>query len=308
MNYETKEVPSVYHESYYRVSKGEFATGMITRFLLVILALFIVRTGNIILTYHINKRQLTQMPIIGAQNTFMGISSAKKAREEFERLDFSNPQTTTILCYYNLLQPGIFLISQKGPPQFQEFGPLAIYTPIGESKVSLLGQHFFNISHQKHSSLVYTGRAPLTPLILSLFKNVNQEKSQNISFAVKPLTQYPPLRIPYMVYFFLPLLLILILRTNYSPAIYLSFSYYMVAFLFFNPTQFFLSGPFHWIFSLLHLELPPHSIRMIIAILLTVFAGVAAFIGLINWKKSDPDSLERTYILSFLLLPLFLVF
>lgn len=308
MTYESRDIPSVYDETYHRLSRGELATGMIARSLMIILALFVIRTGNIIFTYHINKKQLTRLPIINAQNSFIGLSGSRGAREELERLAFSNRTSATILCYYNLLQPAIFLISQKGSPQFQEFGPVAVYIPAGHSKVSLLGQHYFNFSHQKQRSMVYTGRAPLSPFFREIAENVNLGKPQSVSYAMKPLSQYPSLRIPYMIYFFLPVLLILFLRTTYSPAIYICFAYYIMAFLLFNPTDFFFTGPFHWVFSMLKLELPPHSIRLIIAIFLALSAGVATFIGLMNWKKSVPDSWERTYILFFILIPLALVF
>jgi len=135
-------------------------------------------------------------------------------------------------------------------------------------------------------------------------KNKN---SSRVSYATKSIDNSVYLKTPYILYFYIPFLAIALLAFQYSKASYIGFFYFVEAFFLFDLKSFFAAGPFTWVFKLVNIEITPGAVMALSLISVTIFM-LLTVIGIINWRRSEYGSREKTFIAFFLLLPLFLRF
>jgi len=153
-----------------------------------------------------------------------------------------------------------------------------------------------------------------TSFLLNMFTGTSPEITvttdkapEGLSYYAKTVNNSTYLKIPYLIYFYLPLLLIMIMAFFNSPAILTSFFYYVGLFLLFDFRRDLFATPLSWLMDLLNLEIGGYTdlIGSLVVVTLFVLLGV---LGLINWKKVREPFQERLTIMFFLLLPLFLRF
>jgi hypothetical protein len=115
------------------------------------------------------------------------------------------------------------------------------------------------------------------------------------------------LDIPYLVYFYLPLVLILVFSSFYSRAVFTSFFYYAGLFLLFDFKAVLFRVPFSWLTQLFNIK-DTSLVEGVGAVVVTVLFTLLGFFGLFNWKNRRDIFKEKLMVFFFLLLPLFLRF
>jgi hypothetical protein len=127
------------------------------------------------------------------------------------------------------------------------------------------------------------------------------------SFVVKAQEQSPYLKIPYLIYFFLPLLLILVAIASTGEVMASAFFYYVEMFFLFDYKKLFAAIPLGWAFRALNIEISDFRLKLA-AVLLALFFLACTVFGLWHWKKREITNWQKRIILFFILLPWFLFF
>jgi hypothetical protein len=179
-------------------------------------------------------------------------------------------------------------------------------------------------SNETNRRAVYYGSSIFSPIYWKIAsrlssqgvgENADTSAQQPISFIINRVEDADYLKIPYYVYFYFPLLLILILTAFYGKPFCITFFYYLGLFLLFDFRKVLFTIPFSWLINLLGLNISP-TLAAVIAVglaFLFILGGLSGVVYVINKRKEQMGNIQLTIwgkglIVFFILLPLFLRF
>jgi hypothetical protein len=136
---------------------------------------------------------------------------------------------------------------------------------------------------------------------------VDPAAGKDISFIMKTMEKTGYLDIPYLIYFYLPLVLIFVFSSFYSRAVFTSFFFYTGLFLLFDFKTVLFRVPFSWLTQLFNIK-DTTPVEGIGAVMVAVLFTLLGIYGLFNWKNRRDIFKEKLIVLFFILLPIFLRF
>ncbi|NIM18454.1 MAG: hypothetical protein GTO45_41270 [Candidatus Aminicenantes bacterium] len=307
------ELPSVYEPKQFK--KTGLKVNIFHLIGLLVILLVVFRFVNLTLWWFMGKLELKNLVYQPAKMlmltknihyTFLDFSNYKKAEKKCREFAQKRPGDNTIhvAAYFNLLHPGIFLIQNNNGNSFVDLGRIIVTTAPGFSTFTLYLSDFIEKRYNHKVARKHLG----TSLLLStLLPHKQQDPGNRITFILKPSEKLKYLDIPYLLYFYLPLVLILIFSHMYSRAVFLSFFYYSFLFLLFDFRAVLFTVPFNWVMESFDL-VPSGLVETWGAIVVALLFTLLGIIGIFSWKKQQNIFKERLIVLFFLLLPLFLRF
>lgn len=310
-----KPAETLYDEESYK-PKSSFLK-IILIGLSVAVLLITLRFLNHMLYWNMAKLELKNSKTARIEDfSFLGFSSYKKAQKKL--LDFSTIKINekVIVSYYDLVHPAVFIINNRGTKKFVNIGIMNVYP---ESGITTLFFHPTEIIESRRENAPAKASYYGTSLFPQLYKALAKQKSgaekgRGISFILNPLEDAKYLKIPYMIYFYLPLLVILIMGANFRRFL-ISFFYYLGMFLLFDFKKVFFTGPFSWLTNLIGINISHTVTAIISALILTIFL-IIGFLGIFYNRKREAGEAAGYYlttwgkglIVLFLLLPFVLRF
>lgn len=305
MIFKKNNLPSMYDEKKFKRARTRINILYLFGPLIILLVIF--RFLNLFGWWQVTKLELTRQPSNKrASYTFLDFSNHKKAQEkllESTQKTAGPAASIIVVSYFNLLQPGVFLIRNNEGLSLVDLGKVIVTTKSGLSTFTLYLSDCIEEKRKDSKDAARFGSSILSKLLGK--KELPSEKK--ISFLLKSPEKSKYLKIPYLIYFYFPLLIILILSHFYSPAVLTAFFYYPALFLLFDFKNLFFTVPFQWLTRSLNIGIPDvmGGLAAVIVVLLFTLIGVA---GISNWKKQRVILKEKLIIFFFLLLPLFLRF
>jgi hypothetical protein len=311
-------LPNLYDEAKVRKSGWRYpARRAFFIFVLVLVLLAAVRFLNQTFLWNVFRMELENGPRPGRGEYAFLVASARMDRASLllTARTVRPLAETVVIGYHDFFRPARFLIRCGKPLSFVDVGPALVAVGPGVSAVTLYASDIVEIGSGGSIRAAYFGDSPLAPAFRRLARNMeNRTESANplhpakpISFLLKPPETSPFLRIPPLLYFFLPGVLILLLAALYGRAVFCSFFYYLELFFLFSGKKALVSVPFFWLFRRRLLE-PSDPWTWGIAVLLLLLFTAGGTAGLLDWKKIGRGRLEKWIVLFFLLLPLALRF
>lgn len=295
--------PSIYDEKQFK--KAGLRVNLFYLFGILILLLVVFRFINLTMWWFMTHLELTSKPPDKqVRYTSLHLSSHEKAKEKCLELSQRYPAVNvTVVSYFNLLHPGVFLVHNKAKYAAVDLGRMVI--PLGPGLFTFR-MHLTDIIEKQWNQTVKQTRFT-TSILLSLFIKEDPAASKDISFILKPIEKAGYLDIPYLIYFYLPLVLILIFSSFYSRAVFTSFFYYSGLFLLFDFKTVLFRVPFSWLTQLFNIKdiTPVEGVGAVVVAVLFTLLGIY---GLFNWKKRRDIFKEKLMVLFFILLPIFLRF
>jgi hypothetical protein len=305
------DLPSVYHGKQFK--KAGLPVNKFYFIGLLVILLVAFRFVNLSLWWFMGKLELTHHASTlftkKVNYTFLDFSSYKRAEKECRELAQKHPEDNTInvAAYFNLLHPGIFLIQNNKGHSFVDLGRVIANVGPGLSTFKLYLSDFIEKQWNHKTTRTHLGTSLLFSKLFSPSSPGSQKTGDPVSFILKSPEKLAYLDIPFLLYFYLPLVFIFIFFNIYSRAVFLSFFYYPLLFLLFDFKTVLFKIPFHWIMEPLNIETTPSIEAVGAAVVASIFL-LLGLIGLLNWKKRRDSFKERLIVLFFLLLPLFLRF
>jgi hypothetical protein len=292
--------------------KGKTLKSHVNIFVLigVLLALLVcIRFANLGVRWITNTAELTSNPLSESVDyTFLGFSSQKAAEEKCPEIKGKRGKDTnaSAAAYFDLLHPAKFVVrnNNKKSNVSVDLGRVLVMAEPGLSTFTytLSGM----IEKERDGNKVQV--ALENPMLSDLYSPTPPEPGTIfMSFVEKTPENANFLHVPYMIYFFLPLVLIIVYTIYSSKAVLTAFFYYPGLFLLFDYKEAFVNGPFCWLFKPLNFNFTDPRIPLFAVGLVAIFFLLGVF-GLLNWKKQEDRYKERLIIFTFLLLPLFLRF
>jgi len=285
------------------------------RFFLVVLAvLLVVHFLNIFMHWTVIRMELAQAPVFNSpEYSFFGFSLLNQDKISTVRYFKNSSQPARVFLYFDLLHPAVFAVWNKDDMAFIDLGLILMSLPAGFSRVSLFpGPGFFTEHENKIVLKSYNasfGGALWYRFLAERFRTskTNLGELRNVSFVVKELEISRYLKIPYLLYFYLPLLLIVFLTVRHGIVFLTALFYFVEMFFLFDFRAMFVTVPFNWFFKLVNWEISVGQVELAATALVAVFFLCAVF-GLWHWKKNTLAGLDRGIVLFFILLPFFLFF
>lgn len=297
------EYPSIYDEKKFK--KAGLRVNLFYLFGILIILLVVFRFLNLTMWWYATHLEITnKAPDKLVKYTSLLLSSHEKAKETCLELSQSYPAANVIVVsYFNLLQPAVFLVQNKAKYAAVDLGRMVI--PLGPGLFTFRMHLTDIIEKQREQTVQWTRFTP--SILLKLFIKEDPAANKGLSFILKPVEKTGYLDIPYLVYFCLPLVLILIFASVYSQAVFTSFFYYAGLFLLFDYKAVLFRVPFRWLMQLFNITdtTPIEGIGAIVVVVLFTLLGIY---GLFNWKNRRDIFKERLIVLFFILLPIFLRF
>jgi len=282
--------------------------------LLVLAGLLIVHFLNLYLQWSVIRRDLVQKPSFHSpEYTFLHFSQFHRREIEAARLLPNAAPAGRIFVYFDLLHPAVFMVwNNGGAGDFIDLGPVLVAVPSGASRVSLFPGSVFLIRQGERAIARNFGGSILGGVWARYLNEKHSGQGRGDrglpgSFIVKPLPGSLSLKIPYLVYFYLPLALIVILIVYSGSAMAAAFFYYIGMSFFFDVQKLFVTVPLAWLFNQLGIEPPDPWVRML-AVAIALFFLVASVYGLWRWKGQENPSSGKWVVCFFILLPFFLFF
>ncbi len=314
---ETKRKPggTVYDPSKYRYKASLGKILLVVGLILLMLAA--ARLANLTIWWNVMRLELTNDPLTPVNNyRFLGHSGYEAARKKLDTMLALRIRKATIVSYFDLLHPAVFLIHNRSQSTFVNAGLMTTYPAKGFSEYFFHPTEILEVRGKETGKrAVYFGSS-LFPAIYEKIASRISPSSQRISFIITPIEDGKYLKIPYYIYFYLPLLSILIIAAYYGRTFYIAFFYYLGLFLLFDFKKVIFTAPFSWLINLLGFDVSPAAAAIVSAVLVCLFV-IGGFIGLFNirrtrkWEETgEPymSVLGKSLIFFFLLLPLFLRF
>jgi hypothetical protein len=284
-------------------------------FTLVLVAILLaLHFLNLFLQWTVIRQELAHGPVfMSPEYTFLGLSLF--SRKEIAAVGYfkNSSQPTRVFGFFDLFHPAIFAVWNKNDLAFIDFGPAVIAVPSGFSRIAFYPAAAFLLEHENRATLKYFGAAPGGSLWFGfLSKKLGAsspalQKTLPVSFVVKELEKSRYLKIPYLIYFYLPLLMIVLAAIRFGPAMLLAMAYYAELFFLFDYRTMFVAIPFDPLFKVLNWEIGEGQLELAAGLLTAIFLLCAAY-GLWRWKKNNTSGLEKGIVLFFVLLPFFLFF
>jgi succinate dehydrogenase hydrophobic anchor subunit len=305
----------MYNASHYDMSAPLGKVLLITAVILVLL--FAVRFLNLTLVWNVTRLEVTKDPLTKVGDyKFLGLSGYEAAREKLKNT-LTLHAKKTIISYFDLLHPAVFLIHCSETNTFVNLGITTVYLQPGTTAVSFYATEIIETKRNgEQTGVVYYGSSLFPSLYEKLANYISGsgggKEAPRISFVLKEIEDAAYLKIPYYLYFYLPLLVILTLGGRYGLTFYISFIYYLGLFLLFDFKKVLFTVPFSWLINLLGLKISPTTAAIVSAVVLIPFV-FGIFAGILHSRKQDPlekvlTSWGKGFIVFFILLPLALRF
>jgi hypothetical protein len=281
---------------------------------LLLILLLLIHFLNLFLQWTVIRQELELGPAFRTpEYTFIGFSPLNQKKIAAAQLLRNAAPSGRIFGFFDLFHPAIFLIWNNNQEEnFVDLGPVVMAVPPGSSRVSFFPGSVFLLQQGNGIAVKYfgdaiVGRAWHDFLVKKIQKRKGNEAKLPGSFVVKSLETSRYLKIPYLIYFFIPLLLICAALIHLGPVMFAAFLYYVEMFFLFDYQNFFVTVPFGWIFKSLNFEISETSTRFFAAALAIVFLA-GAILGFWHWKKREISAWQKRIVLFFVLLPLVLYF
>ncbi len=286
-----------------------------TPFLLLILSLFAAHFLNLFIQWTVFCNELSQKPSYHSpEYSFLGFSLFNpKKITAVQRMPNASP-TGRVFAFFDLLHPVVFMVWNNGSAgDFFDLGPVLVALPIGASRVTFFPASVFLLSQDEKTVVKNHGGSILGHAWAKFLGKKTTAWRNGVrqtpgSFVAKQPEESRYLKIPYLVYFYLPLVVILLLVATFGAAMAAAFFYYAVMFFLFDYQELFVSVPFAWVFKALDSELPDPSVMAILAAAFAVFFLGCSVFGLWRWKNREMSRRDKWIVLFFVLLPFFLFF
>jgi len=299
----------------YQEKKTRVALPRIPAFLPLLLAfLLLIHFFNLFLQWTVIRQELAHGPAFRSpEYTFLGFSLFNQKKIAAVRLLPNAAPAGRVFGFFDLFHPAVFLVWNNGPGEdFFDLGPVIIAVPAGASRVTFLPGSVFLLQQG--------GRAVARNCGGSIFGGVwakwlnqknsggkNGERGMPGSFVAKQEPVSASLHVPYLLYFYLPLALIVILMATYGTAMAAAFFYYAGMFFLFDFQKLFVTVPLSRLFVFLRVE-PADSWTRVLAVALALIFLAAAVYGIWRWKNREMPASGKWIVWFFILLPLFLFF
>lgn len=274
------------------------AGGWIGRALLLLAALLAAHFLNLLLQWTLIRGELAAKPLFRSpEYTFIGFAPLH-GREiaAIPRLPNAAPAGRVFACF-DFLHPAVFRVwNNAGPGEFFDLGPVLVSLPAGASRVSFLPGSVLRIEQE--------GRVTARNFGASIVGSWLARRGGGPagSFIVKAAERSPSLRIPYLVYFFLPLALVAAAAAVSGTWALAALFYYAGMFFFFDFERLFAVVPLGWLFRGLGMELGAPWLRPLAAAVAALLT-LAAFYGLLRWRRAQAPPCAPWLALFFILLP-----
>ncbi|HEX7502937.1 MAG TPA: hypothetical protein VF451_05920 [Acidobacteriota bacterium] len=299
----------------YRDKKPRRTLPRISGFLpLLLVLLLLIHFFNLFLQWTVIRQELAHGPAFRSpEYTFLGFSLFNQKKIAAVRLLPNAAPAGRVFGFFDLVHPADFLIWNNGPGEdFFDLGPVIIAVPAGASRVTFFPGSVFLLQQGGRKTARYFGDAIVGRAWYGFLsrKIANGEKKVTGaagSFVVKERQQSLYLKTPYLIYFFLPLLLILIAIGSSGAVMASAFLYYIEMFFLFDYQELFAAIPLGWAFRVLNIEISDFRLKLVSALLALFFLACAVY-GLWHWKRREISSWQMRIVLLFLLLPWFLFF
>lgn len=281
--------------------------------LLLILFLFI-HFLNLFLQWTVIKKELADGPAFQTpEYTFIGFSPFNQKKIAAVQFLRNAAPSGRIFAFFDCLHPAIFMVwNNKQREDFVDLGPVVMAVPPGSSRVSFFPGSVFLLQQGRKIAVKYFGDAIVGRvwhdfLVKKIRKGNGDRAPLPGSFVVKAPQASRYLKIPYLLYFFLPLVLIAAAVIRFGPVMLAAFLYYVEMFFLFDYQNLFVNVPFGWIFKLVNFEISEALTRFFAAGLAIVFVA-GAVLGFWHWQKQQVSAWQKRILLFFVLLPFFLFF
>jgi len=282
--------------------------------IIVFISLFVIRFFNLTLIWHLNKLELKSIQQKGSQNyIFSGLGNFEKAKKRLLNYSDTHSREVSVVSFYNFSYPAIFLINNKGSKTFVDLGQLVVFIGSGLTSVYVLPADIIIRKWNETIQSKFFGDSLVSFLFNIISRHLSTGSKQKlklgprISFVLKSLEKSRYLKIAYLLYFYLPLVLIFYFSSLYGKALYSAFFYYIGLFILFDFKKIFVTLPFFWFNNLINGEWSEILIFIVAIVLMVLFLS-GGIIGLISWRMKDINFKVKPLTLFFLLLPIFLRF
>jgi hypothetical protein len=297
--------------SLYEKRKPRRLRPALTFILLLVVFLLVIHFLNLFLHWTVIRLELVRGPVFKApEYSFLGFSSFNQNEIAAIRYFKNSSRPIRIFGFFDFYHPAVFAIWNKNDMTFIDLGPIVTAVPAGFSRVSFFQGSVFLLEHENMMTLkcfndAILGRAWTDFLSKKIMGRKSSAGQVPGSFVVKSLETSRYLKIPYLLYFFLPLLLIGAAVIRFGAGMLSAFLYYVEMFFLFDYQNLFVKVPFGWIFKYFNFEISEASCRFIAAVLVIIFTSSAIF-GFWHWKKHETPAWQKRILLIFVLLPLVL--
>lgn len=306
---ETPETSHLYQEK--KLRRARFPGAFI---LLLIIFLLLIHFLNLFLQWTVIRQELALEPAFRApEYTFIGFSLLNQDEIAAVPLLRNAAPAGRIFGFFDLLHPAVFMVwNNSRAENFVDLGPVVVAVPPGSSRVSFFPGSVFLLQQGEKAAVKYYGAAIVGRAWYDFLQNkIRDGKGSGTqtpgSFVVKTLATSRVLKIPYLIYFYLPLLLICAAIIHSGPVMFAAFFYYVEMFFLFDYENLFVAVPFGWVFKFANLEISEAPSQFFAAALAIVFLACAIF-GFWHWRKRDISLWQKKIILVFVLLPAVLFF
>jgi hypothetical protein len=277
-------------------------------------ALLAVHFLNLFMHWTITRQELAEKPAYRTpEYTFLGLSLLNREKiAAVQRLPNAAP-SGRVFAFYDGLHPSVFLVWNNGRrEEFFDLGPLLVAVPAGASRVSLLPAGIFLLRQGKMTVVKNYDGSILGGIWARYWQNKigaagKGGQSMPGSFVVKQEEGATRLKLPYLVYFYLPLLLILILAATSGLGLASAFFYYAEMFFLFDFQKLFVTVPLGWLFNALGVELRDPWAK-VLAVSMALLFLAASLYGLWRWRNAEIPGSRKWVVLFFILLPFSLFF
>jgi hypothetical protein len=301
--------------SLYKRRKPRHTRSTIFFFLLLVAFLLAIHFCNLFLQWTVIRLELARGPIFKyPEYSFLGFSLFN--RKEIAAIGYfrNSSRPVRVFGFFDFCHPAIFAVWNKNEMTFIDLGPIVMAVPAGFSRVAFFPAAVFFMEHENKIAIKYFGASLGGSLWHGFLANKFSAsrpaslKPAAVSFVVKELEKSRYLKIPYLLYFYLPLLMIVFLVIHYGLILLVALFYYVEIFFLFDYRKMFVTIPFDWLFKLFNWEISAGQVELAAAVMVIIFVFCAAC-GLWHWNKNSMSGdWEKRIILLFILLPFFLFF
>jgi hypothetical protein len=299
----------------YQDDKPRSARRRFSAFLpLLLVFLLLIHFLNLFLQWTMIRQELAHRPVFRSpEYTFLGFSLFNQKEIATVRLLPNAAPAGRVFGFFDPIHPAVFLVWNNGPEEdFFDLGPAIIAVPTGSSNVTFFPGSFFLLQQGEKKTVRYFGDAIIGRAWYGFLskKIVGAEKKGALSpgsFVVKAPEQSSYLKIPYLIYFLLPLLLIIAAIGSSGAVMATAFFYHVEMFFLFDYQKLFAAIPLGWVFKALNIEISDFRLKLV-SVLLALFFLACAVFGLWHWKKREISIWQKRIVLFFVLLPWFLFF
>ncbi|HUU04731.1 MAG TPA: hypothetical protein VMZ49_02520 [Patescibacteria group bacterium] len=281
---------------------------------LLLIGLLLIHFLNLFLQWTVIRKELAHGPAFQTpEYTFIGFSLFNQKKIAAVQLLRNAAPSGRIFAFFDLLHPAIFMIWNNNQKEyFVDLGPVVMAVPPGSSRVSLFPGSVFLLQQGRKTVVKYFGDAIVGQAWHGFLAKKISGRGGNAapltgSFVVKAPETSRYLKIPYLIYFFLPLLLLGAALIHFGPVMLAGCVYYVEMFFLFDYQNLFVNVPFGWLFKLINFENSEASTRFFAAGLAIVFLA-GTILGFWHWQKREVSAWQKRILLFFVLLPLVLYF